>query len=81
MAEILFSIDCEKEFEGTDVEACWNSFKDKIGDAVGKFIPLLQPRRKKQSSFMRKETIKLINKMEKLLSVYHRTNRLIDLDI
>ena len=29
---------------------------------------------------MKKETIKLINKRDKLFSVYHRTNRLIDLD-
>ena len=29
---------------------------------------------------MRKETIKLINKREKLFSVYRRTNRLINLD-
>ena len=29
---------------------------------------------------IRKETIKLINKREKLFSVYRRTNRLINLD-
>ena len=29
---------------------------------------------------MRKKTIKLINKREKLLSVYRRTNKLINLD-
>ena len=45
MAEILSSIDWEKEFEGADVEACWNSFKDKIRDAVDKFIPISQPRK------------------------------------
>ena len=70
LAEILSSIDWEKEFEGADVEACWNSFKDKIRDAVDKFIPISQPRRRKKSSRMRKETIKLINKREKLFSVY-----------
>ena len=63
-----------------DVEACWSSFKDKIRDAVDKFIPILHPRRRKISSFMRKETIKLINKREKLFSVYHTTNRLTNLD-
>ena len=54
--------------------------KIKFRDAVDKFIPISQPRRRKKSSFMRKETIKLINKREKLFSVYRRTNRLIDLD-
>ena len=41
MAEIHSSIDWEKEFEGADVEACWNSFKDKIRDAVDKFISII----------------------------------------
>ena len=68
MAEILSSTDWQKEFEGADVEACWNTFKDEIRDAIDKFIPISQPRRRKISSFMRKETIKLINKREKLFS-------------
>jgi len=38
MAEILSSIDWEKEFEGTDVKACWNIFLDKIKDAADKSI-------------------------------------------
>ena len=49
MAEIFSGIDCEKEFEGADVEACWNSFKDKIRDAVDKFIPISQPRRREKN--------------------------------
>ena len=44
MAEILPSIDWEKEFEGADVEAC---FKDNIRDTVDKFIQISQPRKKK----------------------------------
>ena len=48
MTEILSSIDWEKEFARADVEACWNSFKDKIRDAVEKFIPISQPRKKKK---------------------------------
>ena len=70
MARILSSINWEKEFEWADVEACWNIFKDNIRDAVHKFIPISQPRRKQKSSFMRNETIKLINKRDKLFSVY-----------
>ena len=62
MAGIFSCIDWEKEFEGADVEICWSSFKDKIGDAVDKFQ---SPEIEKKTSFMRKETIKLINKREK----------------
>ena len=40
MAEILSSIDLEKEFEEADIEECWNNFKDKIRDAVDKFIQI-----------------------------------------
>ena len=40
MTEILSSIDWEKEFEGADVETCWNSFKDKIRGTFDKFIPI-----------------------------------------
>ena len=29
----FISIEWEKEFEGANVEACWNNFKDKIKDA------------------------------------------------
>ena len=61
MARILSSINWEKEFEWADVEACWNIFKDNIRDAVHKFIPISQLRRRKKS-FTRKETIKLKNK-------------------
>ena len=63
MAEILSSIDQEKEFEGTDIEACWNSFKDKIRDAVDKFIPISQLRRRKNITIYEKENNK-VNKQE-----------------
>ena len=63
------------EFEGADVEACWNNFKDKIGQIYPHFTG-----GGGKALFMRKETIKLINKKKKLFSVYRRTNRLIDLD-
>jgi len=63
--------------KGSKVQACWNSFKDKIRDAVDKFIQISQPRGRKQSSYTRKETI---NKRVRLFSVYCRTNSLNDLD-
>ena len=34
MADILSSIDWEKEFEEANIEAFWNSFKDKFRDAL-----------------------------------------------
>ena len=80
MVEILSSMDWEKEFKGADIEVCWNTLKNKISDAVDKLIKISQPRKRKKSSIMGKETIKLINKREKLFSVYCRTNMLIDLD-
>ena len=74
MAKILSSIEWGKEFEGADVEACWNSFKDKI-----KFIPISQPRRRKKIIIYDKGN-NTVNKQEGEASVYRRTNRLIDLD-
>ena len=50
MAEMLSSIDWEKEFEEVDLEACWNSFKNKMRDAVDKFIPISQHRMRKNLS-------------------------------
>ena len=46
MTEILSSLYWENEFEGADVEACWNSFKDKIRDTVDKFISISQHKRR-----------------------------------
>ena len=48
MAEILSSMEWKKEFERADVEACWNSFKDKISVTIEKFIPISQSRKKKK---------------------------------
>ena len=59
MAEILSSIDWKKEFEGAGVKACWNSCNDKIRDTVDKFIPVLQPRRRKKLSIYIKMNVSL----------------------
>ena len=63
MAEILSSIDWEKEFEGAYVEACWNSFKDKIRDAIDKFYPIFTAQEEEKIIIYEKGNNK-VNKQE-----------------
>ena len=63
MVEILSRIDWEKEFEGADIQACWNSFQDKIKDAFDKSILISQPRRRKNIIIYEKGNNK-VNKQE-----------------